>query len=56
MRRIPEMWYGIKRADCGLYIEMEFTHPPMGVVFQVRQEPGVSVVRAEVADDDLARV
>jgi hypothetical protein len=36
MKRIPEMWYGVRKADCGLYLELEFTHPPMGVLFQVR--------------------
>ncbi len=36
MRRLPEMWCCVKESDCGVFIEMEFTEAPMGIVFQVR--------------------
>lgn len=34
VRRLPEMWYIVRKGDCGNNIEMEFTQAPMGIVFQ----------------------
>jgi hypothetical protein len=36
LRRLPEMWCCVKETDCGTAIELEFTQPPMGIIFQVR--------------------
>jgi hypothetical protein len=35
MKRLPELWCGIRKTFCGTFIEMEFTQHPIGVIFQV---------------------
>ena len=45
LRRLPEMWCCVKDSDCGMTIELEFTTPPMGIVFQVRVQLHLTKLR-----------
>lgn len=40
MRRLPELWCTMKKAEYGLFLEMEFSQPPLGILFQGRTVKG----------------